>query len=74
MLVGPSLLYERLTHVTASGALPGGSDSGITGNGADDRCERNTLMIIAHLVWGAGLGLATHFLSNEARGQLEFEV
>ncbi|MEJ7593683.1 MAG: DUF6789 family protein [Planctomycetaceae bacterium] len=53
------------------GLLPG---SGLYRSAANDTPERNTLMIIAHLVWGAGLGLATHFISNGERGQLESEV
>ncbi len=40
---------------------------------ANDTPERSTLMILAHLVWGAGLGLATHVISDGDYGQLESE-
>jgi uncharacterized membrane protein YagU involved in acid resistance len=48
--------------------------AGLYRSAANDTSERNTLMIIAHLVWGAGLGLATHFISNGDGGKLGSEV
>lgn len=40
--------------------------NGLYRSGFDDTRERNTLMIVAHLVWGTGLGLATRYLSETA--------
>jgi uncharacterized membrane protein YagU involved in acid resistance len=44
---------------------------GLYRSAANDTPERNTLMIVAHLVWGAGLGLATHVLSDVDGRQVE---
>lgn len=38
--------------------------TGLYRSGFDDTRERNTLMIAAHLVWGAGLGLATRYFNE----------
>ena len=46
---------------------------GLYRSAANDTPERNTLMIRAHLVWGAGLRLATHNQFNGDGGQLESE-
>ncbi len=35
----------------------------------DETPERNALMIVAHLVWGASLGLAAHVIADGHRGQ-----
>lgn len=42
---------------------------GLYRSAVKDTFERNTLMITAHPVWGAGLGLATCFLSETELGQ-----
>lgn len=44
---------------------------GLYRSGVNDTPERNTLMIIAHLVWGAGLGLATCLMSETEHGQTD---
>ena len=48
--------------------------TGLYRSAADETVERNTLMIAAHIVWGASLGLATHVLSDAEPGQLQIET
>ncbi len=45
--------------------------SGLYRSAVDETPERNTLMILAHIIWGASLGLATHVISYGERGQSE---
>lgn len=48
--------------------------TGLYRSAVTDTPERNTLMIMAHLVWGASLGLATCFLSITETGRTNSRI
>lgn len=48
--------------------------TGLYRSAVNETPERNTLMILAHMIWGASLGLATHAVSDGDPGRSESEV